>query len=138
MKKLYLDFARFKPMRGRMYFPLPRELQVKRAIINVANNDTQCLKWALLSALHPVEQHPNRVAKYRPYEHELDFSNVDFPATLSDVNEVRSPLDFFFLCPLFIYNLGGMYMQINIMFYHLCYTCPATYLRRVLDFFFFL
>ena len=89
MKKLYADFARFKPLRGRTYFPLPQELQRRRAIINVQNNDEQCLKWALLSALHPTESNPKRVTKYQPYEHELDFSGIDFPATLLDINQVR-------------------------------------------------
>ena len=91
MKKLYADFARFKPLHGRTYFPLPQELLRRKAIINVQNDDEQCLKWALLSALHPMESHSGRVTKYQPYEHELDFSGIDFPATLLDINQVRLP-----------------------------------------------
>ena len=61
----------------------------KKANINIKNNDDRCLMWALLSALHPVEQHAERVSKYTQYVEELRFDGVMFPATLRDVSKVE-------------------------------------------------
>ena len=36
------------------YLPLPTKLANKKAIINVQNNDNECLKWALKATLLPV------------------------------------------------------------------------------------
>ena len=47
-----------------------------------------CCRWALLSALHPVDCNAQRVTKYQQYADELDFSGVEFPATLCDVDRV--------------------------------------------------
>lgn len=88
IEKMFVDIARYQPLAGRSYLPLPDYLKVKKAIVNVQNTDDQCLKWALLSALHPAVRHAQRVSKYLPYSQELDFSGVDFPATLSDVSKV--------------------------------------------------
>ena len=49
-----------------------------QAIINVQNEDQQCLKWALLSALHPTNRNSSkRVSQYARYANELDFSGED-------------------------------------------------------------
>ena len=63
---LYVNIAKYTPLKGSSYIELPKYLKKKKAIINVKNQDNECLKWALLSALHPVEHgsHPDRVSKY--------------------------------------------------------------------------
>ncbi|KAL9969009.1 hypothetical protein ACROYT_G021166 [Oculina patagonica] len=50
----YLNVARYQPLRGGTYLPLPANLANKKAIINVRNRDNECLKWALRAALFPV------------------------------------------------------------------------------------
>ena len=56
--------------------------------MNVQNDDNECLKWALLSALHPAQRNAFRVSNYTVYQDELDFSGVEFPATLADIDKV--------------------------------------------------
>ena len=85
---MFVDIATYQPLGGHSYFPLPEYLHAKKAIVNVKNQDNQCLKWALLSALHPAERDADRVSKYAPYAQELDFTGVEFPATLADVAKV--------------------------------------------------
>ena len=48
-----------------------------------------CCRWTLLSAIYPAPRQAHRVTKYLPYAQELDFSGIDFPATLADVDKVR-------------------------------------------------
>ena len=88
---LYVNIAKYQPLKGSSYIELPKYLKKKEAIINVRNQDNECLKWALLSALHPVEHgsHPDRVWKYKPYENELDFTGIDFPTPLNQIPNVE-------------------------------------------------
>ena len=48
---LELQMARYKPLKGSSFFPLPAALAAKKAIVNVQNKDQECFKWAVLSAL---------------------------------------------------------------------------------------
>ena len=49
----YVNVAKYQPLRGGTYLPLPADLAKKKAIINVKNKDNECLKWALRAALFP-------------------------------------------------------------------------------------
>ncbi|XP_043280369.1 uncharacterized protein [Venturia canescens] len=73
-----LHINKFNPMRGSSYVDLPAKIRNKNACINVQNNDEQCFKWAILSALHPTN-YSNRVSEYRRYEQELNFDGIEFP-----------------------------------------------------------
>ena len=46
----------FNPLRGSSFIELPYDIRLKKAVVHVKNTDVQCLKWALLSALHPVSK----------------------------------------------------------------------------------
>jgi hypothetical protein len=80
---------RYTPLRGRSYIPLPKFLTNKKAIINVQNNYNKCFLWAVLSALHPADDHSNQVSKYRKWEHEFDeaLKGIEFPVKLTDVSK---------------------------------------------------
>ena len=85
---VYLDFAKYTPLKGSSYIELPKYLKDKKAIVNVKNEDNKCLKWALLSALHPAKKDPQRVNKYMQFK-ELRFTGVDFPVPLSQMPKVE-------------------------------------------------
>ena len=85
---VYLDFAKYTPLKGSSYIELPKYLKNKKAIVNVRNEDNKCLKWALLSALHPAKKDPHRVNKYMHFK-ELRFTGVDFPVPLSQMPKVE-------------------------------------------------
>ena len=86
---LYVNIAKYQPLKGSSYIELPKYLQTKKAIVNVKNQDNECLKWALLSALHPVGSNPHRVFKYKQYENELNLTGVEFPTPLSQMPRVE-------------------------------------------------
>jgi hypothetical protein len=53
--KLYLNIAKYEPIKGSSYILLPEALANKNAIINVKNKDERCIEWALKSALYPAK-----------------------------------------------------------------------------------
>ena len=86
---VYLDVAKYTPLKGSSYVDLPTYLRKKKAIVNVKNNDQQCLKWALLSARFPVKKNSDRVTSYINNETELNFTGVNFPTPLSQIPKVE-------------------------------------------------
>jgi len=90
---IHLDYhlARYRPLRGSSYVPLPPFLVNKKAVVNVQNNDQKCFLWSILAALHPTPHHPYRVVNYRPYENELVIDR--FPVTLPDITKIEEDND---------------------------------------------
>ena len=86
---VYLEFARYVPIRGGTYIPTPSKLRSKQAIINIKNRDDQCLRWALRAAWFPVQVHVDRPGSY-PVEDGLDFTGIDFPTLLDQISKVES------------------------------------------------
>ena len=86
---VYLEFARYEPIRGGTYIPTPTKLRSKQAIINIKNRDDQCLRWALRAALFPVQVHVDRPGSY-PAEDGLDFTGINFPTPLHQISKVES------------------------------------------------
>ena len=72
VETLWLDIARYRPLRGGSYILLPAAVKNKKAVVNVKNKDDHCLRWALRSALFPAAKNPQRPAKY-PVQDGLDF-----------------------------------------------------------------
>jgi len=79
-----LSVANIKEIQGSSYIDLPF---INTALVNVKNRDMECFKWAILSALHPVNDHCDRVSKYRPYENTLDFTGIEFPVSLDKITK---------------------------------------------------
>ena len=49
----FINVAKYQPLNGGSYIPLPEKLTNKKAILNIENRDNQCLRWALRAALFP-------------------------------------------------------------------------------------
>ena len=77
--------SKYSPIRGRTHCQLPPELASRKAIINVKNRDDKCFMWSVLAALHPVEEHAERISKYKMYQDQLDFTGLEFPMALSNI-----------------------------------------------------
>jgi len=83
--ELKLQTAKYNPIRGSSYFPLCKELQNKKAIVNVQNKDNKCFMWCVLAHFYPVERHPERINQYRKYATEFNFKDITFPVQLNDI-----------------------------------------------------
>lgn len=53
---LEINFNKLNRFSGSSYLALPNSIKNKHAVINVRNDDQQCFKWAVLSALHQVKK----------------------------------------------------------------------------------
>ena len=86
----FINVAKYQPMRGGSYMPLPKKLQNKKAIINVQNRDNQCLRWALRAALFPAPRGANvaRTSSY-PTEDGLNFTGIDFPTPVRQIDRLE-------------------------------------------------
>ena len=86
----YINVARYQPMRGGSYMPLPTKLKNKKAIINVQNRDNQCSRWAIRAALFPAQRGAKvtRTSSY-PTEDGLNFAGIDFPTPVSQFDRLE-------------------------------------------------
>ena len=85
---LWLDIARYQPLRGGSYIPLPAAVKNKKAVVNVKNKDDHCLRWALRSAMFPVAENPQRPTKYSVQDG-LDLGWADAPTPVSQIPKVE-------------------------------------------------
>ena len=88
VESLWLDIARYQPLRGGSYIPLPREVQTKKVVINVKNKDDHCLRWALRSALNHATHNVDRPSQY-PTLDNLNFKAIDAPTPISQIPKVE-------------------------------------------------
>ena len=58
-----LHTVNYKPLRGKTWIPLPKELADKKAIINMQNRDNKCFLWRVLRYLYPDNKNPQRLDK---------------------------------------------------------------------------
>lgn len=71
------------PLKGSTYIRLPKEIQNKKACVNVQNKDSKCFKYSVLAEF--IDENPERVSKYINLKHPYDFSCVDFPTPLNQI-----------------------------------------------------
>ena len=77
----------FEPLEGSSYFPLPYKLAVKKAIINVKNEDDKCFKWAVTSAVFPRKKNGQRLDdELMENAAKLNWRDINFPTPLNQVS----------------------------------------------------
>jgi len=87
----YVNVARYQPLRGGTYLPLPANLEKKKAIINIQNRDNECLKWALRAALFPPQdgKNPQRPSKC-PVNDGINYEGIDFPTPVKQIDKLEA------------------------------------------------
>ncbi|GFR99473.1 hypothetical protein ElyMa_006374500, partial [Elysia marginata] len=89
VRTLWLNIARYQPLRGGSYIPLPKAVSNKKAVVNVQNQDDACLLWALLASIFRIEEHPERISHYYQYAKLLKFDGIDTPTPISQIPKVE-------------------------------------------------
>ena len=88
---LDLQTIKYEPLGGSSYIPLSAFLATKKAIINLKNEDDECLKCVITRALNPVENHPDHIDRnLRETSKVLNWEGLKFPVNLSDINKFEN------------------------------------------------
>ena len=89
---LWLDIARYQPLRGGSYIPLPAVVENKHAVINVNNTDDRCLEWTIIAAKFKVVKDPQRPTSY-PNKGRPVSVGIDTPTPISQISKVEKQTD---------------------------------------------
>ena len=88
---LYMDINmhQLNLMRGSSYLSLPDWLVCKKAIINPKNEDQECFKWAVITALEfqNIESHLERISNLIKFSNKYDWPGLGFPVSFKDITK---------------------------------------------------
>ena len=87
----YLNIVQYQPMKASSYIKLPQELRHHRkGLINMKNEDDECLRWCHIRHLNPQDKNPQRIKKSdKEYINKLDYSGIEFPVTTKQYNKIE-------------------------------------------------
>ena len=92
VEHLDININPYNPMSASSYIELPSSLYTKKAIINVKNeNDNECFKWAVTSAVFPKEKNAERLSKrMREDSDKFDWTGIEFPVSLKQIDKFEN------------------------------------------------
>ncbi|XP_011859268.1 PREDICTED: uncharacterized protein LOC105556765 [Vollenhovia emeryi] len=83
----------YNPLHAGCYVELPREIKLKKAVVNVQSKDNACFARSVVAALHPAERHADRESSYPDYITELNVQDIEFPVTLNQIKKFEHSND---------------------------------------------
>ena len=86
----------FEPLSGSSYISLPKNFEDKKTILNVRNeNDHECFKWAITSAIYQREKHPQRLNKEMMNNSQnFNWGGFDFPVSIKQIDKFERQNDY--------------------------------------------
>ena len=92
VEHLDININPYNPLSASSYIKLPGKLYEKKAIINVKNeNDNECFKWAVTSAVFPAERDGERLSKQmRKDSEKFDWTGIEFPVSLKQIDKFEN------------------------------------------------
>ena len=92
VEHLDININPYNPLSASSYIKLPGNLADKKAIINVKNeNDHECFKWAITSAVFPAKEHGERLSKQmREDSEKFDWTGIEFPVSLKLIDKFEN------------------------------------------------
>jgi len=90
IQNLTVNVNKYNPLHAGCYIKLPREIKMKRAIINVQSTDNACFAWAVVAALYPANAHTERLTSYPHYTTVLNLQGIEFPVTLKQIKKFEN------------------------------------------------
>ena len=85
----------YRPTMVSSYIPLPTELQHhNKGLINLINNDNECLRWCNIRYLNPKDNHPKRIKRSdKLVVDPLNYERVEFPVSVKDYAKIEAQND---------------------------------------------
>ena len=87
----YINVTLCKLLNGSSYIELPSELRnSKKGLINMKNEDEECVRWCHIRHLNPQTKYPERIKKEdKKMINELNYDGIDFPLSQKHYNKVE-------------------------------------------------
>ena len=91
VEKLVLHTTRWDPINAGSYIDLPEPLKNTKAIINMQNEDEECLKWSVLRALNPKDTNPQRIDKdLKSKQDTINMKGIKYPVDFRGIDHFES------------------------------------------------
>lgn len=87
---LLVNINKYSPLEGGLstYVDMPRDIKLKKAVLNIENNYAYCFLWSVVAAIAPKPKgNPTRKTSYTHYSRVLNFERLEFPMRLSNVGK---------------------------------------------------
>ncbi|XP_076636189.1 uncharacterized protein LOC143349115 [Colletes latitarsis] len=84
---LIVNVNKYMPMHAGRAIQLPREIRLKKAVINVCSTDNACFAWSVVAALYPAESRVSLASSYPHYTTVLNIQDIEFPMTLNQIKK---------------------------------------------------
>ena len=88
VQTLWMDVARYQPLRGGSYLSLPAAVRNKKAVINPKNmDDNDCLGWTFLIAEADPQpsHHPERISWHAAKKGKYSCPEINIPTPVSQI-----------------------------------------------------
>ena len=88
MQTLWMDVAKYQPLRGGSYLPLPAAVRNKKEVINPKHmDDDDCLEWTFLIAEADPQppHHPERTSWYADKKGKYSSPEIYTPKLVSQI-----------------------------------------------------
>jgi len=84
---LTVNANKYNPLHAGCSIKLPREIMMKRTVINVQFMDNA---WSVVAALYPAERNTERESSYPHYTTVLNLKDIVFPMTLNKNKSLKT------------------------------------------------
>jgi len=81
-----ININKYQPFNGSLWIDLPKEIKLKKAVINPKNEDNKCFMWTVLMSVHTPKNYPERISNYKEYVNKFSWEGVEFPATKKSID----------------------------------------------------
>jgi hypothetical protein len=85
MTNIKIRVAKIKALTGSSYIELPTNINNKKAVINIKNEDNYCFIYSVLCGLKLPTNHPERVSHYKDRMKELNYKDEDMPMEINKI-----------------------------------------------------
>lgn len=80
-----MNINKFNPLKASSFIPLPKEIMLKSAVVNLHNADEYCFAWAVVAALHKPTGPNYDITSYPHFSSVLNVTGIDFPMSLTNI-----------------------------------------------------
>ncbi|XP_071576442.1 uncharacterized protein [Temnothorax nylanderi] len=87
---LTVNVNKYNPLHAGCFVEIPREIKMKKAVINVRSMDNACFAWSVVAALHPAQRNAERESSYPHYTSVLNLTDIEFPMTLNQIEKFEN------------------------------------------------